>query len=820
MKIKKKEAKNNTFLKLLISLIISTFIMSIGYATLNGINLSLTGSANISGDGDVEIISIARSSSSNVTENTPAAVINNGQGVSFDLNVTVNSSNYNQGFYITYLVTIYNDSISEQRILGTTFTPTFTGSGTPPTASYSVTDLNGNPMLNDTITHKTTEQYYLTIHIHPQATGTWGVEGETEVETGDTDTGTVLGSLTGSTQGNLTNASLAHFTASVINSHNSNKTFTLSIIDSKFQIVNQSGNALSSMTINANDTSTYDFYIKVASGSKFMVSPQNINIYLTCDGETQSIGDVLVSVNVDPLITDFDAPTISNVKAEAIATDKTIRVTWNATDANTITNIYLEVYSSNSSGTGTYVTKYNLAGTATSKDVTVSTGDAYYFFKVYGIDQSQNTATANEISSCSTSSGHCSRSENQKFKWYFTVVLTLDHADGTNGTTKSTSNNVTTVTFSDVFFDSNINSTLSGTGTYYAPDEIKSAKITYPGKSQEDLPPGNSSQTAYSYDSSSYVLNVYHIKGDVAIAADGRTCLVEGTDILLADGTYKKVENIGYDDLLAVWNYDTGSLTYEYPIWIENEHSGKGITRITFEDDTYIDFHNNHAVYNTDINLFVDIMDSENFHIGTNVAKINNKGKFEKTKVKKIEHINKEVKYYFIGTTAYYNVIANDVLTTDHNVLISNLYGFEDNAKWPKSKGQIVNNKNNIIDYSYFKDSVPYYMYKGFRAEEVGYLINNGIITINQFKYYLTSNISNPYMVKPPINKNNSNYWMITTSLDKVTNKENYLRKEGSIYTLPINKKVKGWLNTANNKVYKPGDKIVVVHGLHFIAIY
>ena len=67
---------------------------------------------------------------------------------------------------------------------------------------------------------------------------------------------------------------------------------------------------------------------------------------------------------------------------------------------------------------------------------------------------------------------------------------------------------------------------------------------------------------------------------------------------------------------------------------------------------------------------------------------------------------------------------------------------------------------------------------------------------------------------------------MVTTSDDYVTeyNKKDFLVKEGNQYILkkPLipSKKFKGWYNTIDGKIYQPGDKINVIHGTHFIAIY
>ena len=66
--------------------------------------------------------------------------------------------------------------------------------------------------------------------------------------------------------------------------------------------------------------------------------------------------------------------------------------------------------------------------------------------------------------------------------------------------------------------------------------------------------------------------------------------------------------------------------------------------------------------------------------------------------------------------------------------------------------------------------------------------------------------------------------WMVTTSEDNITelNKKQYLKYEGSTYKLPKSKKdnFTGWLNTGDNKIYKPGDKATVNYGMHFKAIY
>ena len=46
-----------------------------------------------------------------------------------------------------------------------------------------------------------------------------------------------------------------------------------------------------------------------------------------------------------------------------------------------------------------------------------------------------------------------------------------------------------------------------------------------------------------------------------------------------------------------------------------------------------------------------------------------------------------------------------------------------------------------------------------------------------------------------------------------------YLIPEGSIYTLPKNDKVKKYLDTSQNKYYKPGDSVKIELSTYFKAI-
>ena len=293
----------------------------------------------------------------------------------------------------------------------------------------------------------------------------------------------------------------------------------------------------------------------------------------------------------------------------------------------------------------------------------------------------------------------------------------------------------------------------------------------------------------------------------------GKGCLAEGTKITLANGLTKNIEDVNYNDLLLVWNYETGSYTFEYPIWIEKENYSDNYFKISFEDGTNLKVVENHALFNADINEFVTI---DKLEIGTTIAKIVD-NEIEYTKVKSIEVINEGTNYYHVVSTRYYNIVANGILTTDDAVILSNLYGFNNDISWKNRNYSSID----LYTYSEFSDILPYYMYKGLRVDEAKVIEN--AISKTEFRYYLLDNPLNEDLLNnPKTDLFGNRTWMVTTSEDYVTmfNKNKYLYKEGSTYIIPKSSKVLYWYNTADGKEYKSGDKITVNTGMHLIAEY
>lgn len=81
---------------------------------------------------------------------------------------------------------------------------------------------------------------------------------------------------------------------------------------------------------------------------------------------------------------------------------------------------------------------------------------------------------------------------------------------------------------------------------------------------------------------------------EVYIVSD---CILQGAKILLANGSYKNIEDLQYTDLLKVWNFELGKYDYQYPLAIIIKGKVQGYRRIHLEDGSHIDITDQHEFF-------------------------------------------------------------------------------------------------------------------------------------------------------------------------------------------------------------------------------
>ena len=706
--------------------------------------------------------------------NFTSPTINNGQ---VNFNITFNGTN--NDFFANYLVTIVNDTFYDYTYTGVELD--YSLSRTDGIQDGSSLNIAINGINNgDTVRARSTKTFNIVVTLSANdPNATYVTEILSEVNNEVVQEAKLLASVTPK-QGNLRTNNLAHFTLDVISTYGYDRTFNINISDSNFEIVNASGNALSALTIHANSEETYDFYVKAASNATFVNNSKTTSITLNSNGIPRiNVDSITLLVNQNTTVTDTIPPVIGNVSLQMEDDEGKATATWSLIDygLSGVDHYMINLYNASNNSlittyTGTDATSYSFTN--------LSEGERYII--VYAIDDSGNSGSG-YVSSATTSSGYASKSNNATFKWRYNVTNNFSNVS-------SNGNNY-------ALYHKQYTATLSASGLYRLPNTIT---VTMGGVTL-------TSGTDYTYTQSSGQLRINNVTGDITISATASlSCLIKGTKVLLANGEYKNIEDIRYNDLLLVFNYETGKMVEEYPIWIEKEGITKGYQKNTFSDGTILNTIGWHGVFSLDKNAFVSVDNEEDFHVGTRILKMDKDGKTKEVTVTNIEIIMEEANYYHVVSTRYYNIIANDFLTTDGTVILSNLYGFNEDLTWKLRNNDWYTREDLSI--------LPNYMYIGLRAKEGKYLQKYGM-SKEMFLWYLMNNQLSEEML--PISKNDNNELLF--SVETELENKCYLLPEGSIYTLPKNDKVLKYLDTSQNVYYLPGDRVKIELSTYFKAI-
>lgn len=198
-------------------------------------------------------------------------------------------------------------------------------------------------------------------------------------------------------------------------------------------------------------------------------------------------------------------------------------------------------------------------------------------------------------------------------------------------------------------------------------------------------------------------------------------CYAEGTLITLADGTTKSVEDITYDDLLKVWNFDNGNIDSAYPIWIKKEETADEYALVKLANGNEIKLVGNDGKYHC---LF-DITESKFNHAIDCVGHLvyTEDGI---TEVESLDIIKEPTKYYNIVTNVHLNCFANHILTSTEK---NNIYSIE-NMKY-------VYDNRKIVDYSVFEQyGISKAEYEGWRLGEQPMSVEECVKHIKLRNYY------------------------------------------------------------------------------------
>lgn len=182
----------------------------------------------------------------------------------------------------------------------------------------------------------------------------------------------------------------------------------------------------------------------------------------------------------------------------------------------------------------------------------------------------------------------------------------------------------------------------------------------------------------------------YNLTSDTTLEIEYKPCMIEGTQITLADGSTKAIEDITYDDELLVWNFYEGKFDSAKPRYIKVEQTTSRYCLVKFSNGAEVGFvgpgehtrqsdggRGYHRIFNNEAGAFTYV-GTEETPIGTTTFADDNSF----PTVVSQEVVEKEVKFYNVATEKHFNIFANGILTSCR---LSNMYRIE-NMKYVGEK--------------------------------------------------------------------------------------------------------------------------------------
>lgn len=224
-----------------------------------------------------------------------------------------------------------------------------------------------------------------------------------------------------------------------------------------------------------------------------------------------------------------------------------------------------------------------------------------------------------------------------------------------------------------------------------------------------------------------------------------KPCILPDTLITMADGTYKRAEDIVVGDIVMAFNHETGR--FEPNAIIINEHSDQSATwhtilNLKFSDNTLTRICGEQGFFDVTLNKYVYITTSnyEDF-IGHQFYGVKSSTDLSK-KIVTLElcYLTKEfTKVYSPDSARHFNILADNMLQMP--ALLDGLFNiFEydsETLQFDQEKMQEDIEKYGLLTYDDFKDILPYEVYLMIPAEYLNVSIGKGYITWDIFYSYV-----------------------------------------------------------------------------------
>lgn len=214
----------------------------------------------------------------------------------------------------------------------------------------------------------------------------------------------------------------------------------------------------------------------------------------------------------------------------------------------------------------------------------------------------------------------------------------------------------------------------------------------------------------------------------------GETCILPGTKILLGNNKYVDVETLKLNDIVKVFDFVTGTfINRKIAYFKEIFEAEVDVTRVMFDDGTYIDTNGGQSYFDIDKKEYFNIEYYDKKFINIKVLAYFN-GKIGEKTIKDIIVYRKRTKLYEIVTEYNYNFVANGVVTVEPSLGSTNIFKINDDFKYdlPSMLNDI--NTYGLYKYEDVKDFMTEHQFEIYNVKYFKIAVGKGLTTFEEMR--------------------------------------------------------------------------------------
>lgn len=223
------------------------------------------------------------------------------------------------------------------------------------------------------------------------------------------------------------------------------------------------------------------------------------------------------------------------------------------------------------------------------------------------------------------------------------------------------------------------------------------------------------------------------------IKKEGSGCFSKGTELLMANGTYKKIEDLKVGDYIKTFNHETGLLEDQFITYIPyHSEAIYEVLNLHFEGGHNIEVLYAHGFMNATSRLYEEISPQNvESKVGEEYIFVQ-ENNLVRRKLISYEIYNKVTECFSLSSAYNLNHIVNGALCISDDIEgLYNYFELDSSFKYDEEKKTNDIKKYGLLNY----DEVSYFMskeiYDWFRVKYLNVSIGKGLITIEKMEEYI-----------------------------------------------------------------------------------